>query len=386
MPIHGLTDRNEGNFPQIGVIRKGAPKGQNAPGKDLAWFRVELDAKEVKAQADFETAFGKQPTEIVIVLPFNEIGRCWEAWRETYVAGALIHRCDGQYVQYAIDPKTGERLVVNGIGQNGQPVLCKGKADGCRPTGRLHVIVPALKRLAYMVVMTTSINDIIHISEQLAALCELNIGRIAGIPLVLRRTPKKISTPSGEGGKRARREKWLISIEADPEWVKKCIAHLHAIALPGNGLEALQIAAPQQVAPAPGPEWTDKIGDDDNGDDDDNVQEGEVVSEVATEAVTTEPTQPTQPAQPIKAKPKFWTPQAIKAIVDGKLAQHSKNAGAMLDLSNYITPQDPDDILLKWATKYRELRNGNAESADAALGADNFLRSQIAPNEAEPPF
>ena len=43
MPIVGLTDRGMA-FPQIGDIRKGEPKGENQPGKDLRWFRVEFDA------------------------------------------------------------------------------------------------------------------------------------------------------------------------------------------------------------------------------------------------------------------------------------------------------------------------------------------------------
>jgi hypothetical protein len=199
------------------------------------------------------------------VLPFDEIGRCWEAWREAYTAGALIHRCDGEIVQYAINPKTGEKIVVNGIGPDGRPVRCKGKPDGCRPVGRLRVIVPELQRLAYLVVMTTSIHDIINISEQLQGIASMNGGRLAGIPLVLRRRPKEISTPSGEAGKRARRKKYLVSIEADPEWVKAKLGAMHRSALPGNGFDpstALPAPATQALPPS-GPEWTEDVGEDD---------------------------------------------------------------------------------------------------------------------------
>lgn len=293
MPIKGLTDRNEGAFPQIGVIRKGGPKQKmmkdgreiSIVGKDLPYFRVEFDDKETEAEAAFIAKFTTAPTDIVIVLPFDEIGRCWEAWRETYVAGAMIHRCDGELVQYAINSRTGEKLVINGIGLDGQPVRCKGKADGCKPIGRLRVIVPELKRLAYLVVMTTSIHDIINISDQLAGIASMNGGRLAGIPLVLRRRPKKISTPSGEAGKRARREKWLISIEADPEWVKAKLAKMHHDALPGNGFDAKALPAPTQLQ---GPDWGD--ADDDDSGDDDNGEAGEfeTVTEEAINPVETD--------------------------------------------------------------------------------------------------
>src|SRR3972149_9050285 len=153
MPIRGLTDRNEGGFPQIGVIRKGAPKTQNAPGKDLSYFRVEFDEKETEAARIFDEKFSKTPTDIVIVFPFNEIGRCWEVWRETYVAGTMTHRCDGEFVQQAIDPKTGEKLVINWIGLDGRPVPCRGQGGACERHGRLHVIIPELKRLAYVMVL-----------------------------------------------------------------------------------------------------------------------------------------------------------------------------------------------------------------------------------------
>jgi hypothetical protein len=86
-----------------------------------------------------------------------------------------------------------------------------------------------------MTVLTTSINDIVNISQQLAAFQELNNGQIAGIPFVLRRRPKKISRPA-EDGKRVRVEKWLLSIEADPEWVRAKLTQVKRLALPGNGL------------------------------------------------------------------------------------------------------------------------------------------------------
>lgn len=239
--IKGLTDRGM-SFPEIGSIRKGGAKdpAKNQPGKDLTYFRIDIDAEEEKRHGTltkFVSLYGETPAAITIILPFDEIDRVWDAWREKYVAGAMIHRCDGESVKYAINPSTGERVVVNGLRvDNGQPQPCQiqhlPKPQCCIPVGRLKVIIPALNRLAYFVVHTTSIHDIINISEQLEAIRGLNGGHIAGVPLVLKRTPHAISTPSGENGKRARRVKHLISIEADPSWVEQKVLALHSAAMP----------------------------------------------------------------------------------------------------------------------------------------------------------
>jgi hypothetical protein len=250
VPIKGLTDQVDTfrAFPQIATIRKGAPKGNNQPGQDLSYFRVEFAEQEEEAARRFLELYGAQPTDIDIILPFNEIERCWEAWNEAYVAGALVHRCDGEYVQYAINPNTGESLVRGGRdARTGEPAPCNGAA-GCKPHGRLRVIVPGLQRLAYLLLVTGSKHDILSITQQLAAIRDLNGGQLAGIPLVLRRRPRKISTP-GPDGKRRRYEKWLICIEADPKWVQAKIAALGVAAMPALDAGA-ELALPSGVVDA----------------------------------------------------------------------------------------------------------------------------------------
>lgn len=240
MPIKGLTDRGLA-FPEIGQIRKGAKKGENRPGADLTYFRVEFDEQEKKAAETFTAIYKDKPAYIRIMFPFNEIERMWDAWYEAYTAGRMIARSDGEFITYMLDDK-GEIIVHNGVGLDGQRVPhpangiagndYKGNAVKFKPTGRLKVILPELSRAAYLTVMTTSVHDIGNISAQLGAFKELNQGQLAGIPFLLRRRPKAISTPSGDNGQRARRVKWLISIEADPEWVKAKLGQVKALAMP----------------------------------------------------------------------------------------------------------------------------------------------------------
>lgn len=312
MPIKGLTDRGVA-FPQIGNIRKGGKKVQiidKATGKprvnergepvmmqgpDLAYFRVEFDEREIKAIDRFNQLYpDSKPTALTILLPFDQIDRVWNPWREAYTAGALLHRCDGEYINYAINPATGEEIIKNGLDATGQPVKCNlqndpNKLKRCKPTGRLHVIIPELERLAYLVVHTTSIHDIANISDQLAAIREMNGGHIVGIPLILRRRPIEISTPSGTNGQRARRVKSLISIEADPEWVSRKIAQMRLAAMP----QLAQITAPVDA----GPSLAALSAYDD--DDEDESPEEQVIDGEVTEG-TPAPTAPPEAPQPRK--------------------------------------------------------------------------------------
>lgn len=247
MPIKGLTDQPM-QFVEIGQLRKGAPKKKDRPGEDLTYFRATFLEGEDQAAEMFHGSYGEEPQEINIRLPFNTVKENFDAWQEAYVQGGLIHRCDGEYVQYEVDPGTGSVLVMNGLDANNQKVKCDGSAD-CKPTGRLKVIVPELCRLAFMTALTTSIWDILNISCQLEAIRHVNEGQLQRVPLVLKRRPKDISTPSGSGGKRARRIMWLLNIEADPKWVEKQVLEL-------STTEIRPLALPPGMPePADGESW-----------------------------------------------------------------------------------------------------------------------------------
>ncbi len=308
MPIKGLTDRGV-SFPQIGNIRKGAKKPDSKHiGAELPYFRVEFDEREVAAMQKFAALYSDgKPTDIVIILPFDDIDRVWHAWREAYTAGALQHRCDGEYINYAINATTGEVVIKDWHNAQGEQVKCDrkdlaNKAQRCKPTGRLHVIIPQLERLAYLVVHTTSIWDVARISEQLAAIREMNGGHIAGIPLVLRRRPVEISTPSGENGQRARRVKHMISIEADPEWVAAKLSAMRSAALP----QPVQL--PQITAPISGPEWSD-VGEDDE-------EETESVIDGSPDAESPETPNADAPDYEAMYKALDLMPSKYKAVLD----------------------------------------------------------------------
>ena len=219
MPIKGLTNQAP-QFPLIGELRKGAPKPENGnrPGKDLTFFRFTSDLPDVVEA--FEAAYDGEPRLINVFLPFQYVDENWEAWQEEWVAGGLKHRCDGEYVV----------RMLNDDGTYTDPapetVKCPG---GCKPSGRLKVIIRELGRLAYVLVLTTSKWDIHNLDGQLRALYEIKRD-LRGIPLQLRRRPERKSMPQGK--KRVRREMWLLSIEAAPTYVQLQLAAQEAAALP----------------------------------------------------------------------------------------------------------------------------------------------------------
>jgi hypothetical protein len=245
MAIKGLTDQGA-SFPQIGTLRKGGEKGERGPGRDLDHFRFDTDHDD--ARALFTAAYGSTPRAVNVYLPYETTDQNFSAWREHWVGGGLVHRCDGEVCQ---THRTRDGRYSK------EPVACPdlGKApdvrDRCKPVGRLQVIIPELRRLAYVMALTTSINDIKNLHQQLLAI-ELSAGSLRGIPLVLRRSPVMVSMPDGKGG-RKRVEQWLLSIEAAPRWVGLQLGaqEQRAFAAIGSG-QALALPAPQIREVAPG--------------------------------------------------------------------------------------------------------------------------------------
>ena len=232
MAIKGLTDRDAPRFPRIGFLRKGGPKRKNANGKeimglDLEYFR--FDSDDAEANAAFVEVYGEKPKQVNVFFPWPTVDQNFQAWKEAYTASALQHRCDGETCVLWLGPD-GE--------YHTDPKPCPG---GCKEIGYLSVIIPELGRMAYVTVLTHSINDIMELQSNLEAY-ELLGGQLRGVPFVLRRIERRISTPDGRGG-RARRSKWLMHLETKPEWTRLKLAGMQMDAIPANVRAALPAPA-----------------------------------------------------------------------------------------------------------------------------------------------
>lgn len=245
MPIKGLTDRSA-RLPVIGKIRKGGEKKQGKKGliqgDDLETFRITSpDPSVLKA---WETAFANEggllPDSIGIALPFPTLDQNFSSWYEEWDAKSLLRRCDGETQRIHLTARQD-------YSTNPLPCLgCPNGKDGCKPTGTLKVLVPAVKHFGVFELETHSKWDLITISESLAAI-EAVVGTIQGIPLILKRMKRSISTPAfKDGQRRGRVEKSLLSIEVRNDLARPIMDAIEAQSMRRiEGFSANQSPAPQ---------------------------------------------------------------------------------------------------------------------------------------------
>jgi len=217
MPIVGLSDR-VARFPRLGIIRKGAIKTGNAPGKDLDYFR--LDTKDEGIQAAFTQAYGMQPKQLSVLLPYQTTQENFECWWEEWTASCLRRRCDGEK-QWLWLTQSGS------YSRKPIPCLKEKKECHCTTVGRLHIVLPQIERMGYFELQTHSKWDIIGVNENLMAV-EMSAGRLNGIPFLLKREMRDVTAPIGTDGKKARVKKSLLSIEVHPDTTSKLFAALQA--------------------------------------------------------------------------------------------------------------------------------------------------------------
>lgn len=276
--IKGLTDNVLPRFPRLGKLRKGSEQqdknGKKVYGKDLDYFRF---TSENPAIVDaFHAAYGNTPATLHVYLPYPTVDLCFSTWKEHWSAGGLMHRCDGETCTIWRTPDGKYSQVAN---------PCPG---GCDEVGRLEVILPELIQagfVGYVTLETHSLHDMMNMTATLLAVAQQRLSDprgLQGIEFVLRRKLEKISAPSGDG-KRASRDKWLVSLEPVASWAQ---THL---ALASNSMLAIEggtvdidtgemfdddmidgTVVQNHVAPhtGNGPVWTDPADDDPDGFDD----------------------------------------------------------------------------------------------------------------------
>lgn len=331
MPIKGLTTNHEASFPEIGKIRKGDKKpNEKQPGKDLHYFRFVTEDRS--AELAFNQFFGDEPDELTVFMPFSSVDENFIAWKEDWKASSLLHRCDGETCviwqtpngKYSQDPKP-----------------CPGN---CKQVGRLKVILPALQRMAYVTVLTTSIWDIINLHQNLSALQVLR-GDLRGIPLILRRRFREISTPSGSNGQRARRKKSLLTIEADPSWV--------ALQLEAQKQAALPSITPLQLEAAPF----------DPADDEDDM-ETEMINDGSTEFLNDSPYGDSETADDDERSPSMSPQEIALAEVMDICDSHRGTKGFVAEVSRQVgafkiaTGQTANKIQELTESQLAELKTG----------------------------
>ena len=110
------TRKQQIAFPVVANIRKGGPKGERMPGRDLEQkFRVVFEPGMEQYQKRFLELYRTlTPITINAMLPFNDLSACYEISNEAYKAGMLVFKAVNGVVLVHRNPENGEYLVRDG--------------------------------------------------------------------------------------------------------------------------------------------------------------------------------------------------------------------------------------------------------------------------------
>jgi hypothetical protein len=105
--------------------------------------------------------------------------------------------------------------------------------------------------------------------------------------------------------------------------------------------------------------------------------EGEIIDLTPT-VITTPPPKPGGNGGTGKEKGFSLSEEAMKAILDAKLAEHPANAAQMVNLSRILNKASTTDEIIKWAAFYRAARDEGKERNVAAKQADQLAFEETA--------
>lgn len=348
------TPKQQIAFPEVAVLRKGTPKvkGQNGfiQGSDLgknfriAFYPGTTDSREAWQRAHPETYVkydmtyrrpgqyaepdGFEVERIRAMVPFRSVFDAWEWANEAHSAGRMVAKADDEHYLMLRDPLNGKYIV-----QNGEPYteyhhgdVVRYEKNGkqtvlpIRTVGRLRLFIPELERMVFITLKTTSFYDRLNIDANLSAIQflanTLNGGNAAGVPFFIYRREQEVTWNKPDGSA-ARVKKWLVNIEADPEWVKVATARMANFALTGTVSQALLAPPPppQMAAPVNPYDEPDEPGDEpDYGDQGDIIDgQAEPVEPPAPEPPATQPAPQPAASQPPAEPVRPFAPAVFKA-------------------------------------------------------------------------
>ena len=225
MPIKGLTDANigaRGLMQRLGKLRKGKKNDRGLP-TNLDYFLVDFADGFKHLEGLFVELYGTQPKSFDdIIIWGNTVDEAFPNYLKEYnSAGQLLTVSDGINVTYRYDPETDTRDSTPVPYVESEWLVKDGKRAGkprLSPQGILLVTPTDFMMRSgisgYFQIDVGSINEIRAIHEVLCGV-EAAVGRIQGVPFVLKRSDQLINKPftNKDGSvKRRKSEESLISI------------------------------------------------------------------------------------------------------------------------------------------------------------------------------
>jgi hypothetical protein len=175
-------------MPRLGKIRLGI-KVKNAKGveypKDVDYFVCPPEVQEI---------YGEKPKEFDVLIPASDPALYFPQALKWYMGARLVCKGNGETAT-RINIETGNMFEMACPCEQLHDPQSNPKGP-CRPRANLMVILPKVSMGGAYQVDTGSTNNIVNINSTLKWV-ESMLGRVAWVPLTLKRVPTKIQTPDG---------------------------------------------------------------------------------------------------------------------------------------------------------------------------------------------
>jgi len=366
MPILNL--QRDSALPEIGRIRKGAPKTeQGYVGRSLDYFRFTPHEKEdLELTQRFAHVFGNEPKAISGYLAYATVDSAFVAWNEIYTEKGIQRQCDSKSISLL---RQGDGSLANytEFPPNQRPMCARAQNMQCEcsSVGRLFLTIPQLKRWGAVTLVTSSKNDIVHIYQVLHHLQEtiqnLNV-ELNQIPMRISRFNKELSV--NKNGQLQKFNVALIRIEPHPDWVGQLYDLLEKPQILSNNTSHQLQSNPPMIEQSLDVENGREFYDDDHGMEHPiEEQSGIPVSAPPYVQNTAPPVQPApSPAPPVQPAP----------AVSSQRQTMMDSINTLFELMKYLDTHKTNVKIIQMATKT------NAQSLDVCSDSQLDIINQIA--------
>ncbi len=194
--IKSHEQQMELRLPRIGTIRKGAPKPEKGPGKDLEYFR--LDRTDPAVAAAWHEVFGQQPKTISGILPYGDPAENLSIWDELWQGKRLLWRGDGERLHVQLQGNSYVRYAP-GDGP-AQPAAAGQMVDRLKVArvSRLRLLLPQLRVAGIFEVMSSSAIDADELWANLMWI-RSTVATLQGAPITVYRAERQFNVAQPDG-------------------------------------------------------------------------------------------------------------------------------------------------------------------------------------------
>ena len=183
-------------LPRIGIIRKGAPKPEKGPGKDLDYFR--LDRAEQSVMVAWNEVLGREPKAISGILPYADPAENLSIWDELWQGKRLLWRGDGERLHVQLIGNSYARFAP-GEGP-AQPAAAGQMVDKLKVAriSHLRILLPQLRIAGIFEIMSSSAIDADELWSNLMWI-RSTVPTLQGAPVTVFRAARQFNVPQADG-------------------------------------------------------------------------------------------------------------------------------------------------------------------------------------------